>query len=49
MLPFLAAEDRARRIATASRSLKSRLYVGKLLDAGEPVDGVERVTSTSYY
>ncbi len=27
----------------------SKLYVGKLLDAGELIDGVERVTSTSCY
>ena len=27
----------------------SKLYVGKLLDAGENIDGVERVTSTSCY
>ena len=27
----------------------SKLYVGKLLDAGEKVDGVERVTGTSCY
>ena len=27
----------------------SKLYVGKLLDAGEQIDGIERVSSTSCY
>lgn len=27
----------------------SKLYVGKLLDAGEQIDGIERVTGTSCY
>lgn len=27
----------------------SKLYVGKLLDAGEQIDGIERVTKTSCY